>query len=221
MPALTTESRISRSWPHTLLLGVPGLALIVWSVLLLREDASGWGLFAGVAGLFCAAGGALVAGSAACPACGGTLTYLSPLMTTPYSRCPACGGYFRGEGGVVRPIAPDHVADAPEFRIVLPERFILPGLCAACGATASRAESATLGIRLVNGPASLTAQEAALSLEVPHCGQHQGGAKLDREAPEKKLDFETLFVGGRNDPVNVLKVKSHAFYRAFLEANRA
>ncbi|MBI5883950.1 MAG: hypothetical protein HZB91_12700 [Elusimicrobia bacterium] len=213
------ETRITRSWPHTLLLGGFGLALAIWAIFLFREDSTGWGLFVGAAGAFCLAGSALLGGKAPCPDCGGTLAYLSPMMKTPYNKCPDCGAYFRGEAGLVRAIEPDHAADVPQFSITLPEKFVLPGLCCACGAPADRAETVSLGIRLVHGPASLTAQAATLSLEVPHCGKHQGGAKLDRELPEGKLDFETLFVSGRKDPVTVLKVKSYAFYRAFLASN--
>ncbi|MBI5625509.1 MAG: hypothetical protein HY924_17155 [Elusimicrobia bacterium] len=214
------ETRVSRSWKHTLLLGGAGLGLTVWAGLILAEGGSGWGVAIGLAGLFCLAGGILLGGHAPCPTCGETLAYLSSVMTTTYNKCPGCGDYFRCEAGELRAIAPDHVADEPQFSIPLPESSVMPGLCCHCGAPASERRTLSLGIRLVESPASLTAREATLSLEVPCCGRHQDGAKLDREAPEKKLDFENLVVGVRNDPVTVLKVRSHAFYLAFREANK-
>jgi hypothetical protein len=216
------ETRITRSWPHLFLMSGFGSGLCAGAWALFHAGHGFWGSLVALLGASIIVGGCVVGGTAPCPGCGQALSYLAFSLRFSYKRCPACGTYCEGEGGRVWLVEPGRIAQTPEFCIPLPERFIMPGMCCVCGGQASRQETVRMDVYVVNDPnTSVMAKKGLMTLDVPHCGHHTGGAKLDRELPEQKLDFETLAVGARKDPVNVLKVRSYAFYRAFREMNKA
>ena len=74
----------------------------------------------------------------------------------------------------------------------------MPPLCCDCGAPADRTER----LRIIQ-------LESAFDLDVPHCSLHTGGADLDAET----------VAGKGKGQAPVLKVRSYAFYLAFVTAN--
>jgi hypothetical protein len=129
----------------------------------------------------------------ACPVCGKELHGLLGLK-----RCPQCLSYGQVSEGQYYELAPDLVAKVPQLSLPLGEHRKMPPLCCACGASADRTERLRI-IRL----------EFAFDLDVPHCALHTGGADLDSETIAGK--------GKAQSPV--LKVKSYAFYLAYVKTN--
>lgn len=216
------ETRISRSWPHLLLMSGFGSGLCAGAWALFRTGHWLWGSLVALLGFLMIVGGCVMGGTAPCPACGEPLSYLTFSLRFSYKRCGACGAYCEGEGGRVWLIEPGRIAQTPEFSIPLPAKFIMPGMCCVCGDQAAREEAVSMAVYVVRDPnTSIVANPGTMTVNVPHCSHHTGGAKLDRELPEQKLDFETLAVGAPNTPIDVLRVRSYAFYRTFREMNQA
>lgn len=128
-----------------------------------------------------------------CPVCGKQLRGLIGLR-----RCPECLSYGQVSEGEYYELQPDFVNKIASFALPLGVRREMPSLCCACGAPAARTERLRI-IRL----------EFAFDLDVPHCGLHTGGADLGSEPTAGK--------GKAQSPV--LKVKSYAFYRAYIKSN--
>jgi hypothetical protein len=129
----------------------------------------------------------------ACPVCNKQLRGLLGLK-----RCPQCLSYGQVLEGQYYELAPDFVAKAPLLALPLGEQLKMPPLCCACGAPADRTERLRI-IRL----------EFAFDLDVPHCALHTGGADLD-----------AITVAGKSKTqAPVLKVRSYAFYLAYIKTN--
>ena len=216
----SARTRVTRSRAHTLFGGGIGLALGVVTVWFLCVGMVGWAVVIGVLAVILLGGAWRLSGRAPCPACGKEIAQISQQGRVGYEKCPGCGLYVEGDKGEIWPVEPDRIADEPAFSLVLPESFRMPEVCCACGEPASRFEQVKLRLGQVAHPnLSVFAKLVDVGLEVPHCESHQGGGKLDREVPREPLNAESLLVGGRIDPVTVLKVRSHAFYRRFRELN--
>ena len=129
----------------------------------------------------------------ACPVCSKELRGLLGLK-----RCPQCLSYGQVSEGQYYELTPDFVAKVPLLALPLGEHRKMPPLCCACGAPADRTERLRI-IRL----------EFAFDLDVPHCSLHTGGADLDA----------TTVAGKGKAQAPVLKVRSYAFYLAFVKVN--
>jgi hypothetical protein len=184
---------IRRSWLRTLAWTLATLALLGGATFLgySREYLiAGFMALFGLGAMFCASSGSYLS---ECPVCGTQLRGLIGL-----TRCPQCLAYGQISEGAYYELQPDFVNKAALLALPLGERKEMPPLCCACGAPAARTERLRI-IRL----------EFAFDLDVPHCGQHTGGADLDSEP----------IAGKRKSQAPVLKVKSYAFYRACVQAN--
>ena len=184
---------IRRSWLRTSLWTLAMLTLLGFAAFMgySREY-----LMAGVFALF-GLGAMVGMGSGSytteCPVCGAPLRGLIGLK-----RCPQCLAYGKICDGEYYELPPDFVNKVPVLALPLGDRKHMPPLCCACGAPASRSET----LRIIR-------VEFAFDLDAPCCGLHSGGADLDSEPVPGK--------GKTQQPV--LKVKSYAFYRAYVQAN--
>lgn len=129
----------------------------------------------------------------ACPVCGKQLRGLLGL-----TRCSQCLSYGKVSEGQYHELASDFLTKVPLLALPLGDRREMPPLCCACGAASARTERLRI-IRL----------EFAFDLDVPHCAFHTGGADLDSET----------IAGKGKAQAPVLKVKSYAFYLAWVKAN--
>jgi len=184
---------IRRSWLRTLGWTLAMLALLVCAVFM---GYSGEYVVAGLFGLFgLAAMFGIGSGSCTteCPVCGAALRGLIGLK-----RCPQCFAYGKISEGAYYELLPDFVNEVPVLALPLGDRKQMPPLCCVCGVPASRSEK----LRIIR-------VEFAFDLDVPYCALHSAGADLDSEPIPGK--------GKAQRPV--LKVKSNAFYRAYVQAN--
>lgn len=184
---------IQRSW----------LSTLVWTLTML--SLLGLAVFMGFAGKYLTAGVLAFFGLSSmvgvgsgsyvteCPVCRKQLRGLIGL-----TRCPQCLSYGKVFQGDYYELEPDFVNKAPLLALPLGERREMPPLCCACGAPAAR----TQGLRIIR-------LEFAFNLDAPHCALHTGGADLDSET----------IAGKGKAQAPVLKVKSYAFYRAYVKAN--
>lgn len=184
---------IQRSWLRTL----------VWTLAML--SLLGLAVFMGFAGKYLTAGVLVFFGLSSmlgvvsgayvtqCPVCHEQLR--GPIGLT---RCPRCLSYGKVSEGQYHELAPDFVTKVPLLALPLGERREMPPLCCACGAVAARNERLRI-IRL----------EFAFDLDAPHCTLHTGGADLGSET----------IAGKGKAQAPVLKVRSYAFYRAYIKAN--
>jgi len=153
---------------------------------------------------------------ARCPGCTLRIRGLSSGDNQPLL-CRSCVEFVEGKAGELWLVAPDRVADSPRFAAPCPEEAAWPEICAVCGAEATRMVSASWSEKQ-DAPfaADLATRAATLgtmklvtrvthSVEVPHCAQHDNGARLR----------ETFEGGG-----NVVVFRSHAYLRAFCAANK-
>jgi|WetSurMetagenome_2_1015567.scaffolds.fasta_scaffold128909_2 hypothetical protein len=209
-------TRIARSWGQTLGIGGVGAGFCALAVYLGNFEYTGWAIVCGIVGVCFVFGAWKVAGSANCPSCGRRLTSLSLMSQSSYRRCPYCENYNQDGGGWLRSLEENCIAGEPAFSIYLPKEFRLPDLCCLCGQPATRTEKLSLKLRVSSGPVAVTQQEVVVSLNAPHCDNHQGGAKLTRETREKPGTFT------EPGPVaTVLKVQSYAFYQEFRRLNES
>ncbi|HEY5030072.1 MAG TPA: hypothetical protein VIK39_16825 [Candidatus Angelobacter sp.] len=184
---------IQRSWMMTLVWTLIMLLLLGLAAFM---GFSGEYLIAGVLA-FCGLLSMVGVGSGSyvtdCPVCGKQLRGLMGLK-----RCPQCFSYGKVFEGEFYELEPNFVNKAPLLALPLGDRREMPPLCCACGAPAARTER----LRIIR-------VEFAFDLDAPHCVLHTGGADLDSES-----------IAGRGKAqAPVLKVKSYAFYRAYVEAN--
>lgn len=187
---------------------------------------------AGLGSFLCACGAAGVlvgkvvmrSGSAPCPGCGAPIHDVDRIGSVAGILCGHCGKFLRAERGELRPVAPDTVAEDPIFGAAVRESFAWPPGCAVCGAPSTRAVQARLratnadaatdvGLAVVGvamaatvGVGFLMRGEQRISIEVPHCAEHDDGAVL---------------VDGAGDPGGLLWLfRSYPYQRAFCELNR-
>jgi hypothetical protein len=205
-----TTTRISRSWNATIGYLVGAILAIGISVLLFATIAEGpvtvgIALIPGVVGgifLYMAFGGA---GTAACPVCGATLGGLSTRVNDGVL-CPSCHVYSEGTDGALWRTDPNRVADEPIFSSPLPPEFKFPSGCCVCGRPAAGSE--TIKLRTQNASSAVTASTVGVttstevSIGVPHCAEHTGGARL----------------GGTPGSPHI-KLRSYPYLREFCELN--
>lgn len=184
---------IKRSWLRTLAWSLVTLTLLAMAAFM---GFSGAYLIAGVLllfGLLAMVGAGSGSYISKCPVCGTELRGLIGL-----TRCPQCLSYGKISDGEYYELPPDFANKIPVLALPLAAGREMPPLCCACGAPAKRTEK----LRIIR-------VEFAFDLNVPHCDVHSGGADLDSEA----------IAGKGKSQAPVLKVKSYAFYRAWVNAN--
>src|SRR5438876_5107185 len=179
------RTKITRSWGATIGYLIGAIVALGVSVLLFMTIAEG-AVTIGIALIPAVVAVILVfmsfsgAGSAACPACGAQLSGLST-KSNDGVLCLNCRTYAEGSDGMLWRTDENRIADEPIFSSPLPEQFNFPDGCCVCG----RAEVGREKISLQHQQASsaVTAQAGLtsytrVSVEVPHCAEHAGRARL-------------------------------------------
>ncbi len=167
--------------------------------------------------------GKVLAGSgyAACPTCGALLFDLQRRGTNRSVLCSACNRFHEGRSGKLWPIEVTRVADAPVFPARVSGPAAWPDGCAVCGAPAARTVPAKLiqvdvggslkrsvagsAVAAPLGGSVVAVSTSTASVEVPHCGLHDDGAKLQANVDGQGLD---------------IVFRSLPYQRAFCEKNR-
>ena len=181
----------------------------------------GWGFVAMFwSGVLALLGGAWVVGIAkgggvaiaACPHCGAKLefTHIASARTV---KCDRCGEWSAGTE-VMAPLAPDHLAELPVFPVPLPDSPRWPTdasgamRCPVTGGDATRMIEVQATSALGDAFAALSpiSVQRVHSLRVPASVEHDDGIWLDM---------------GEDDQSLILLFRSYAYYREFLELNRA
>ena len=204
------KTKISRSWGATFGFFGGALVLFVVSILLFTTIVEGpitigFALIpavAAVALLFMAFGGS---GKSNCPVCNQSLSGLSTKANDGVL-CTGCQNYLEGKDGLLWQTDGNRVADDAIFTSPLPQRFIFPRGCCVCGGKEASLEP--ISMQTQNASSAVTAPVAGVttrtivSVEVPHCVEHKGGAQL---------------TGTANNPH--IKFRSYPYLRAFCQAN--
>ncbi len=216
-----SKSRIVRSWGRTLAYLGGGLVLAAISAGLFATIVSGAITF-GIALIPAVVALVLVwmavagAASAPCPGCGATLDGLSTGLNDGVC-CGGCHRFLEGKGGELWLTDPNRIAGEPLFGTRLGESFDWPDGCCQCSTPATRrlptsinittgsssAGNAAVGV-LSGGTVVATGGGTRITIEVPHCEQHDNGARLS--APNGLKDVRILF-------------RSYPYLRAFCEKN--
>ena len=142
--------------------------------------------------------GAVNAGSAACPACG---EWLSGLGTNSNDGilCHSCRIYLEGSDGMLWRTDENRVADKPIFCSPLPKDPVFPDECCVCGRADTNLDKIS---RLLGTARGSYPSNRWVSVYVPHCAEHEGGAQVD---------------GDQEDPY--IKFRSYSYLRAFCGMN--
>ena len=179
-------TKISRSWGATIGYFIGGIVALGISIALFMSMVEG-PITLGIA--LIPAIGALIlvfmsfggSGRTTCPICTAPLDGLSTKANDGVL-CAKCQHYLEGKGGVLWQTDEQRIADEPLFTSPLPEQFTFPSGCCICGKTEASREKITL--RMQNASSALTAAtvgvttSTTVSVEVPHCAEHSGGARL-------------------------------------------
>ena len=204
------KTKISRSWGATFGFLGGAVILFVVSILLFMTIVEGpitigVALIPGVAAvvlLFMAFGGS---GTSSCPICNQALSGLSTKANDGVL-CTSCHNYVEGKDGLLWQTDENRVAEEPIFTSPLPQRFIFPRGCCVCGGKEAGLEQ--INLHSQNASSAITAPAVGLttstivSVEVPHCSQHKGGAQLTGTPKNTHIRF-----------------RSYPYLRAFCEAN--
>jgi hypothetical protein len=203
------RTKITRSGRATITYSIGAVVTLGIAVLLFAEIAEGrfrlglatlWGI-AAVLLLLAAIFLVLMsvnANSATCPACGARLSQLSAKLNDGVL-CRDCRIYLEGSGGMLWRTDENRVADQPIFCSPLPEGPVFPERCCVCGRARAHLEKVS---SFMGTASSLYPSNRWVSVEVPHCASHEGGAQLD---------------GDQDDPY--IKFRSYPYLRAFCQTN--
>lgn len=203
-------TKVTRSWGATVGYLVGALVALALSVLLFMTIAEGpvtigIALIPGVLGiilLFMSFGGS---GTSACPVCDAPLAGLSTKSNDGVV-CDACHNYVEGKDGQLWQTEAGRIAEEPLFGSPLPDQFNFPQGCCVCGAPEAKREQ--IKYRTQNASSALTAPTVGLttstevSVAVPHCAEHKGGARLS--------------AGPKN---TIIKFRSYPYLRDFCQLN--
>lgn len=196
---MENSTKIVRSWRATIGYLIGALVLLVVSGLLFASIVEGPFTFGiallpaivGLILLYMAFGGA---GISTCPRCGGQLSGLSTKANDGVL-CPSCHGYSEGKDGLLWPTADDRIADEAIFSSPLPAEFNFPDKCCVCGGPATKREKVSL--RTQNASSAITAPtvgvttSTTVSVDVPHCATHEGGARLSGTPQSPHIKFRS------------------------------
>jgi len=190
---------VSRSWGATIGYLVGALVSFVISAILFITIVEG-SITIGIALIPAVLGVILIfmsfggSGRSNCPACNSALSGLST-KTNDGVLCPYCHKYSEGKGGQLWQSAEDRIAEEPLFSSPLPERFNLPAGCCICGASEVNREAIRLDMQnsssvVTNAAVGLTTS-TSISVEVPHCAQHNSEARLSGTPKNPHIKFRS------------------------------
>ncbi|MDI1475125.1 hypothetical protein [Polyangium sp. y55x31] len=115
---------------------------------------------------------------AACPGCGGTVQGLSQKIDCVGHSCGHCKRFVEVERGRLVLTPPDRASDAPSFGVLLRgSPGELPAICCTCGAPSTRTQGFAV---------------AGVSLDIPHCDNHEPSARLRKAAGRVRLEVASL-----------------------------
>jgi hypothetical protein len=138
------------------------------------------------------------ANSAACPACGARLSQLSA-KSNDGILCRHCQTFLEGIDGMLWRTDQNRVADQLIFCSPLPEDPVFPDRCCVCGRANTHLEK--ISSLMGSGP-SPNPSNRWVSVDVPHCAEHNGGAQMG---------------GDQDDPY--IEFRSYPYLRAFCQMN--
>ncbi len=163
---------------------------------------------------------AFTAGSAPCPWCGKTSSV--PMGSNSYHKCVECGEYREGTGNRLGRTEKTHVAEEPRFSVGLQPPgggiFMSPSVsaavpmksnktvnlelkwpkgCCVCGKPAKNKETIKKAVSQ-DKMAGVVQSISTIELQIPHCGEHSGGAALDISAEERGLSIKFRSYAYRN-----------------------
>ena len=204
------RTKITRSWNATVGYGIGAVVVVGILIVLFIKIAEGRFKFrlavlvgVGIVLLFLATLFLLVmslnANAANCPACGKRLNGLSA-KSNDGILCHNCRTYVEGSDGMIWRTDENRVAEKPMFCSPLPEEPVFPNQCCVCGGASTHLEKIS---RLLGTARSPNPSNRWVSVDVPHCADHEGGAQV---------------AGDQEDPY--IKFRSYPYLRAFCQMNR-
>jgi hypothetical protein len=203
-------TQITRSWGATVGYLIGGLVALGLSVVLFMTIVEGpvtvgIALIPGIVALilfYMSFGGA---GTATCPNCAAPLSGLSTKANDGVL-CDKCHAYAEGQGGQLWVTDANRIADVPLFGSPLPEQFNFPPGCCVCGQPDAGREQISLRMQkassAVTAPTIGVTTDQIVSVEVPHCAEHKGGARLSGTPQSPHIKF-----------------RSYPYLRAFCQLN--
>ena len=218
-PTHPLSAPIERSWSNTVFFLGFGVLLLVVAFFLFQAEHEVWSLLVGFIGALLAYGAIFGSGTATCPQCN---TRMFQLASGTREGCTGCGTWYDVSGSGLVEIGEERLSDTHEFAAPLPDSWVMPDLCCACGEPAAREEEISIQLSYPSESApGLMRDLVTHGVHVPHCARHTGGAKLDRQTPKEEINVDTLAgTTGPLVPVTVLKVQSYKFYLAFTLMNK-
>jgi hypothetical protein len=192
-------TKISRSWGATIgyLIGAIvalGISIALFMSIVEGPFTFGFALIPAIVALillFMSFGGA---GTSTCPICGAQLSGLST-KSNDGVLCASCHRYSEGKDGLLCPTDENRIADEPIFSSPLPEQFTFPGECCICAKPGVSREK--ISLRMQNSSSVVTAAtvgvttSTTVSVEVPHCAEHKGGARLSGTPQATHIKFRS------------------------------
>ncbi|WP_437978533.1 hypothetical protein WMF11_19420 [Sorangium sp. So ce295] len=160
-----------------------------------------------------------LAGTATCPRCRATLEEIELNHTDDPAFCDTCQAAYLVDKRVLTVLADDYVHPTPGFPApVTSETISWPAGCCVCarpatrgveakahdGETGTNAAVAAAGLAL-GSIAVRTGGGTTYTLRIPHCAEHDDGAKVEIES--------------NNKPPLKIRFRSYAYQRRFLELN--
>ncbi|WP_437507201.1 hypothetical protein [Sorangium sp. So ce1099] len=160
-----------------------------------------------------------LAGTATCPRCQATLTEIELNHTEDPAFCDKCQAAYLVDKRVLTVLADDYVHPQPGFPVpVTGETIRWPEGCCVCARPATRgieakADDGQTGTNVAVAAAGLALGSIAVrtgggtsyTLRIPHCAEHDDGAKLE------------IKMG--NEPPLQIRFRSYAYQRRFLQLN--
>ncbi len=197
---LCFRAMIDRSGPLWLLclVGGIGFAVFAFGSLLVARD---------------------LAGTATCPRCQATLAEIELNHTDDPAFCDKCQAAYLVDKRVLTVLAGDYVHPQPGFPVpVTSETISWPEGCCVCAKPATRgieakADDGQTGTNVAVAAAGLALGSIAVrtgggtsyTLRIPHCAEHDDGAKLE--------------IKSGNEPPLQIRFRSYAYQRRFLQLN--
>jgi hypothetical protein len=205
-------TKISRSWGATIgyLIGAVfalGVSVLLFMSIVEGPISLGIALIPAIIALFLLYSSFGGAGTGSCPICDSPLSGLSTKSNDGVV-CRNCHRYSEGQGGLLRETDENRVAAAPMFSTLLPAQFAFPAGCCVCGGLEVNRE--TISLQSQNASSVITAPtvgvttDTTVSIVVPHCAQHRGGAQLTGSPQRPHIMF-----------------RSYPYLRAFCQLNGA